>query len=73
MRLPCLALWAWRMQFMLRPDCPGRVLCARCGLTATPAIALERRLCEPLGLLPRGVRSARPSGAYVAAVAAGQG
>lgn len=39
--VPDLAL-SWSGRCMLRWECPGRALCALCGLTSTSAVALER-------------------------------
>lgn len=55
---PGVGLRAWRMQYALRPDGPGRTLSARCGRTTASAVAPERRFCELVWLvarLPRGV------------------
>lgn len=67
-----LGLRVWRVQCVLRPDGPGGVLCARCGLMSMSAVALDRRPCELLAL-PRDVRSALRSGAYAAVVATAPG
>lgn len=63
-----MGLRVWREHFAPRPD--GSDVGARCGLMSAMAQALERRLCEPPGRLPRWVRSALRGGRYAAVVAA---
>lgn len=48
-----------------------RTLCARCGVESAAAAVLESRLCEPVGLVPRGTHAAlRPCGSFAVDVAA---
>lgn len=57
-----IGLRVWRERIVLRPEGFGRAICFRSGLTSAAAQALERRLCEPTGRLPRPVLSALRDG-----------
>lgn len=58
------------MHSVLRPNGPGRALCAWCGVTSASPVALERMSWELCREVARVGRSALRSGMYVATVVA---